>query len=141
MCVFRIAQMHLAAFHLKWVSVMTTASVCKPMMWAMWALLFWPTWHASLVCKPTTFVVTETCLSVTLFSKKLFLSDYSIKKSYSFEIAALFITYRQQPSLLLYSIDIWPARNSRLTQGETNHYITCFASKLACPYLAASLHG
>ena len=30
-------------------------------------------------------------------------------------------TYRQQPSPLLYSIDIWPARNSRLTQRETNH--------------------
>ena len=31
--------------------------------------------------------------------------------------------YRQQPSPLLYCIDILPARNSRLTQRETNHYI------------------
>ena len=43
---------------------------------------------------------------------------------------------RQQPSPLLYSIDIWPARNSRLTQGETNHYITRCASVLAWSYLA-----
>ena len=42
----------------------------------------------------------------------------------------LFIN-RQQPSPLLYSIDIWPARNSRLTKRETNHYITCCASVLA----------
>ena len=36
---------------------------------------------------------------------------------------------RQQPAPLLYSIDIWPARISRLTQRETNHYITsCQAS-------------
>ena len=33
-----------------------------------------------------------------------------------------FFYYRQQPSTLLYSIDIWHARNSRLTQRETNHY-------------------
>ena len=38
--------------------------------------------------------------------------------------------YRQQPLPLLYSIDIWPARNSRLTQRETNHYITRCASDL-----------
>ena len=31
--------------------------------------------------------------------------------------------HRQQPSLLLYSIDNWPASNSRLTQRETNYYI------------------
>ena len=30
---------------------------------------------------------------------------------------------RQQPLPLLYSIDNWPARNSRLTQRESNHYI------------------
>ena len=47
-------------------------------------------------------------------------------------------TNRQQPSPLLYSIDIWPARNSRLTQRETNHYITCCTSELAWPYLADS---
>ena len=38
--------------------------------------------------------------------------------------------YRQQPSPLLYSIDIWPARNSRLTQRQTNHYIARCASVL-----------
>ena len=42
--------------------------------------------------------------------------------------------YRQQPSPLLYSIEIWPARNSRLTQRETNHYITRCASVLACAW-------
>ena len=44
---------------LKRVSVMTTASVCKPTMRATLALLLWPSWSASSVCKPTTFVVTE----------------------------------------------------------------------------------
>ena len=44
---------------LKRASVTTTASVCKPTTRAMWALLFWPTWPASSVCKPMTFVVTE----------------------------------------------------------------------------------
>ena len=43
---------------------------------------------------------------------------------------------RQQRSPLLYSIGIWPARNSRLTQSETNHYITRCASVLAWSYLA-----
>ena len=38
---------------------MTTVSVCKPTTRATWALLFWLTWPALLVCKPTTFVVTE----------------------------------------------------------------------------------
>ena len=42
-------------------------------------------------------------------------------------------------SPLLYSIDIWPARNSRLTQRETNHYIARRASELAWPYLAGQL--
>ena len=51
------------------------------------------------------------------------------------------ILYRQQPSPLLYSIDIWPARNSRLKQRETNHYITRWASELAWPYLAGSSPG
>ena len=37
---------------------------------------------------------------------------------------------RQQPSPLLYSIDIRPARNSRLRQRETNHYIARCASVL-----------
>ena len=49
--------------------------------------------------------------------------------------------YRQQPSPLLYSIDIWAARNSRLTQRETNHYISRCASELAWPYLAGSSPG
>ena len=34
---------------------------------------------------------------------------------------AYVLIYRQQLSLLLYSIDIWPARISRQTQRETNH--------------------
>ena len=42
---------------------------------------------------------------------------------------------------MLYSINFWHARNSRLTQRETNHYITCCASKLAWPYLAGSSPG
>ena len=49
--------------------------------------------------------------------------------------------YRQQPLPLLYSIDIWPARNSRLTQRETNHYITRCASELAWSYLAGRSPG
>ena len=51
------------------------------------------------------------------------------------------IKNRQQLSLLLYSIDIWPARNSRLTQRETNHFMTHCASELAWPYLAGSSPG
>ena len=51
------------------------------------------------------------------------------------------IQYRQQPSQLLYSIDIWPARNSRLTQRETNYYITRCASELAWLYLAGRSPG
>ena len=51
--------MHLMQGCLKRVSVTTTASVCKPTTWATWALLFWPTWPESLVCKPTTVVETE----------------------------------------------------------------------------------
>ena len=43
---------------------------------------------------------------------------------------------RQEPSPLLYSIDIWPTRNSRLTQRETNHYVAHCASVLAWSYLA-----
>ena len=46
--------------------------------------------------------------------------------------------YRQQPSPLLYSIDIWPAGNSRLAQRETNHYIARCASVIAWSYLARS---
>ena len=49
------------------------------------------------------------------------------------------IAYRQQPSPLLYSIDIWPACNSRLTQRETNHYITGCTSVIAWSYLAGRL--
>ena len=46
---------------------------------------------------------------------------------------------RQQSSPLLYNIDIWPARNSLLTQRETNHYIHNSLRKLvslALPCLA-----
>ena len=50
----------------------------------------------------------------------------------TFDIAS----YRQQPSPLPYSIGIWPARNSRLTQRETNHCIARCASVLAWSYLA-----
>ena len=42
---------------------------------------------------------------------------------------------------MLYSIDILPARNSWLTQQETNHYITRCASELAWPYLARRSPG
>ena len=49
------------------------------------------------------------------------------------------VPYRQQPSLLLYSIDTWPVRNSRLTQRETYHYIARCTSVLAWSYLAGSL--
>ena len=49
------------------------------------------------------------------------------------------ISYGQQTSQLLYSIDIRPARNSRLTQRETNHYIARCASVLAWCYLAGRL--
>ena len=51
----------------------------------------------------------------------------------------LYVPYRQQPSPLLYSIDIWRAGNSRLTQRETNHYIVRCASVLAWSYLAGRL--
>ena len=44
---------------LKRVSVTTTASVCKPTTQTTWALLFWSTWPASSICKPTKFFVTE----------------------------------------------------------------------------------
>ena len=57
------------------------------------------------------------------------------------ELGLIFRVYRQQPSPLLYSIDIWPARNSRLTQRETNHYITRCANELAWPYLAGRSPG
>ena len=43
-------------------------SVCKPMTRATWVLLFWPTWPASSVCKPTTFVVAEMGLSLVFTS-------------------------------------------------------------------------
>ena len=47
--------------------------------------------------------------------------------------------HRHQSSPLLYSIEIWPARNSRLTERETNHYIAPCASVLAWCYLAGRL--
>ena len=40
-------------------------------------------------------------------------------------------TNRQQPSPLLYSIDIWPARNSRLTQHSVKR-ITIWLVAQAC---------
>ena len=43
---------------------------------------------------------------------------------------------RQQSSPLLYCIDIWPARNSGLTERETNYYIARFARVLAWSYFA-----
>ena len=43
--------------------------------------------------------------------------------------------YGQQPSPLLYSIDTWPARNSRLPQRETNHFIANYASVLPWSHL------
>ena len=49
--------------------------------------------------------------------------------------------YRQQPSPLLYSIDIWPARNSRLTQRETNHYMYSSLRKCVCLVLPCSKVG
>ena len=39
--------------------------------------------------------------------------------------------YRQQPSPLEFSIDIWSACNSRLAKRETNHYVAPSASLLA----------
>ena len=39
--------------------------------------------------------------------------------------------YRQQPSPLLYSIEILPARNSRLTKRETNQIIDQFGRKMS----------
>ena len=52
-------------FYLKRVSVSIKASVCKLTTRATLALLFWLTWPASSVCKPTTFVVTERSLRST----------------------------------------------------------------------------
>ena len=69
-------------------------------------------------------------------------------RNYFFSILLISVTsvisetpYRHQPSPLLYSIDFWPARNSRLAQRETNHYITRCAIELAWPYLAGSSPG
>ena len=56
-------------------------------------------------------------------------------------VGLMLIANRQQLSPLLYSIEIWPARNSRLKQRETSHYITRCASELAWPYLAGSSPG
>ena len=79
----------------------------------------------------------------TLESKLIFLAHnhYSIPQSCRIIKKAVYkfaptLTYRQQPSPLLYSIEIWPTRNSRLTQRETNHYIARCASVLAWSYLA-----
>ena len=54
-------------------------------------------------------------------------------------LCQMLVLNRQQLSPLLYSIDIWPARKSRLTQRETNHYRARCASVLAWCYLAGSL--
>ena len=47
----------------------------------------------------------------------------------------------KRPSPLPHSIDILLARNSRLTQRETNNYITRCTSELAWPYLTGSSPG
>ena len=69
------------------------------------------------------------------------LKSCKIEKLQGWKVASLKSCNRQQPSPLLYSIDIWPARNSRLTQREPNHYITRCPSELAWPYLAGSSPG
>ena len=44
--------------------------------------------------------------------------------------------YTQQPSPLLYSIDIWTDRKSRLRQRETNHYIArCTSGRLPAQFV------
>ena len=53
-CTEPVPALNYLADTIKWVSVTTTASVCKPTTWATLALLYWPTWPASSVCKPTT---------------------------------------------------------------------------------------
>ena len=59
----------LGSFGPKFVSDMTTDSVCKLLLQARWSLLFWPTRRTEAVCKPTAFVVTEPgfrCFTVQL---------------------------------------------------------------------------
>ena len=51
--------------------------------------------------------------------KKHYKWDYNLLKEFGGKKMRLLESYKQQPSPLLYSIDIWPARNSSLTQRET----------------------
>ena len=61
----------------------------------------------------------STNLYVLIFLRNTLNSDFSCMKSVNVEFReTMRYCHRQQP--LLYSIDIWPARNSRLTQRETN---------------------
>ena len=78
-----------------------------------------PMWPAAAECDTTLFFTTETGNSNSLQMQ--------------------LTTYRQQPLPLLGIIDIRPARNSRLTQRETNHYIARCASVFAWSYLAGRL--
>ena len=76
---------------------------------------------------------------VTHFFKKLKNGGEKIFTSYLF--GKVYLQYRQQPSTLLYSIEIWPTRNSRLIQRESNHFIARCTSMLAWCYLARCLPG
>ena len=55
--------------------------------------------------------------------------------SWLLSLFSFLLDYRQQPSPLLYNIDIWPARNSRLTQRETKHW------KFAGPIFRLARHS
>ena len=51
----------------------------------------------------------------------------------------VFLSYRQQPSPLLNSIEIRADLNSRKTEPETNYYIALCASMFACSCCAGIL--
>ena len=70
-------------------------------------------------------------LEAPQFRPSLMASAYTDTAAFSESFDDVKVSNRQQPSPLLYSIEIWPARNSRLTQRETNHYITRCANELA----------
>ena len=73
-------------------------------------------------------------------TRMLVLMDASVKQVRDLQgLPHVFARYRQQPSPLLDSIDIWQVRNSGLTQRETNNYIARCASVLAWCYLAGRL--
>ena len=73
-------------------------------------------------------------LAIFGVSVKLVVRLFALKRSSSSKRVEA--SYIQQPSPLMYSIDNWPVRISRLTQRETNHYIARCASVLACSCLA-----